>query len=86
MDIINQVLSAISQLALFTLIPFVWYALCHKKCSGFFQWIGLKRLLEFDRTLLGFIVFTVVAILCNYFNVLYHIILNCKLFFACWIS
>lgn len=57
MDIINHVLSAISQLALFALIPFVWYALCHKKCSGFFQWIGLKRPLKFDRTLLGFIVF-----------------------------
>lgn len=73
MDIINHVLSAISQLALFTLIPFVWYALCHKKCSGFFQWIGLKRPLKFDRTLLGFIVFTIVAFIVVSIGILYSL-------------
>lgn len=73
MNIINQVLSSILQLALFTLIPFVWYALCLKKCSGFFQWIGLKRPLEFDRTLLGFIVFTIVAFIVVSIGILYSL-------------
>ncbi|MDE7366334.1 MAG: CPBP family intramembrane metalloprotease [Lachnospiraceae bacterium] len=71
MNIINQTLNAILQLALFTLIPFIWYVFSHKKCSGFFQWIGLKKPSVFDRTLLGFVVFTIVAFIVVSIGILY---------------
>lgn len=78
MNIINEIVSAILQLALFTLIPFVWYVFCHKKCSGFLQWIGLKRIGSkkssgFDRTILGFIVPTVVAFMAVSVGILYSL-------------
>ena len=71
MNVINQTLNAILQLALFTLIPFIWYVFRHKKCSGFFQWIGLKKPSVFDRTLLGFVVFTIVAFIIVSIGILY---------------
>ncbi len=73
MNIINQVLSAILQLALFAFIPFIWYVSCHKKCSGFFQWIGLKRLSVFDRTLLRFVAFIIIAFIVVSIGILYSL-------------
>lgn len=73
MNIINQALSAILQLALFAIIPFIWYVGCHKKCSGFFQWIGLKRLSVFDRILLRFVAFIIVAFIVVSIGILYSL-------------
>ena len=73
MNIINQALSAISQLAFFTLIPFIWYVICNKKCSGFFKWIGLKRLSVFDRALLRFVAFTIVVFIVVSVGILYSL-------------
>lgn len=73
MNIINQALSAISQLAFFTLVPFIWYVICNKKCSGFFRWIGLKRPPVFDRTLLRFVAFTIAAFIVVPVGILYSL-------------
>ncbi len=54
MSLFNQALNSIVQLALFTFIPFIWYILCNRKCSGFFQWIGLNIPSVIDKTLLKF--------------------------------
>lgn len=40
----QKILSSIVQILLFALIPFVWWAITARKKSGFFQWIGLKRI------------------------------------------
>ncbi|MDE6761549.1 MAG: CPBP family intramembrane metalloprotease [Lachnospiraceae bacterium] len=73
MDVINQILSAILQLALFTLFPFIWYVFRYKKSSGFFQWIGLKRPSVFDRTLLEFVVLTIVVFIVVSIGILYSL-------------
>ncbi len=40
---IAELLSAILQIAFLTLIPFVVYVIQHKKTTGFFEYIGLKK-------------------------------------------
>ncbi len=40
----QKLLSSIVQIILFALIPFVWWIVTARKKSGFFQWIGLKRI------------------------------------------
>ena len=73
MSLFNQAISAVVQLALFTLIPFIWYIVCNKKCSGFFQWIGLKKTTVFDRTLLKFVVFTIAVFSVTSVGILYSL-------------
>ncbi|MDE5977036.1 MAG: hypothetical protein K2G70_01020, partial [Turicibacter sp.] len=43
MIFINQLVSALCQLLVLTLIPFVWYVIRNKKILGFFKWMGLQR-------------------------------------------
>lgn len=71
MNIINQALSALLQLTLMTSIPFIWYIICYKKCSGFFQWIGLKAPSIFNKSLLRFIIFTLLAFTVFSIGILY---------------
>lgn len=73
MRLFNQALSAIAQLVLFTSIPFIWYVICNKKYSGFFQWIGLKIPFVFNRTLLKFVVFTIAAFTVISVGILYSL-------------
>lgn len=73
MSLFNQAISAVVQLALFTLIPFIWYIVCNKKCSGFFHWIGLKKPTVFDRTLLKFVVFTIAVFSVTSVGILYSL-------------
>lgn len=40
----QKLLSSIVQIILFALIPFVWWVVTARKKSGFFPWIGLKRI------------------------------------------
>lgn len=40
----QKILSSIVQILLFALIPFMWWVISARKKSGFFQWIGLKRI------------------------------------------
>lgn len=40
----QKLLSSIVQIILFALIPFVWWIVTARKKSGFFPWIGLKRI------------------------------------------
>jgi uncharacterized protein len=39
---INEIISAILQVLVFTLIPFVVYLISHRKIKGFFEYLGLK--------------------------------------------
>ncbi|WP_053985076.1 CPBP family intramembrane glutamic endopeptidase [Niameybacter massiliensis] len=41
--LINQGVNMIFQIILFGIIPFGWYALSHRSCKGFFEYIGIKR-------------------------------------------
>lgn len=40
----QKLLSSIVQIVLFALIPFLWWVVTARKKSGFFPWIGLKRI------------------------------------------
>ncbi len=73
MNIINQTLNALLQLTLITSIPFIWYIIGHKKCSGFFQWIGLKAPSIFNKSLLRFIIFTLLAFTVFSIGILYSL-------------
>lgn len=43
MIFVNQLLSAILQVAVLTAIPFFWYLAVHRRAAGFLRWIGLYR-------------------------------------------
>ena len=40
---LTEIISALAQVLVFSLIPFIWYVIKHRKVKGFFEWIGLKR-------------------------------------------
>ena len=42
MILVNQIISAILQLMLFSAVPFLWYIVTHKKVCGFFDWLGIR--------------------------------------------
>lgn len=42
MILVNQMMSAVLQLMLFSAIPFIWYVITHRKVQGFFDWLGIK--------------------------------------------
>lgn len=39
----SEFVGAISQLALFSIIPFVWWLIAGRKEDNFFKWIGIKK-------------------------------------------
>lgn len=41
MPVLNELISAILQLLLFSLIPFIYYVIRNRKVKGFLHWIGL---------------------------------------------
>jgi membrane protease YdiL (CAAX protease family) len=43
MIFVNQLLSAVLQVAILTAIPFLWYLATHRRAAGFFRWIGLHH-------------------------------------------
>lgn len=43
MIFLNQLISAILQVAILTLIPFVCYLIVHKTAKGFWKWLGFTR-------------------------------------------
>ncbi|TYQ15435.1 UNVERIFIED_CONTAM: CAAX prenyl protease-like protein [Acetivibrio alkalicellulosi] len=43
MQSINMLLSAIVQIVLFSLIPFIWWLFTVRKHTGFLKWIGFKK-------------------------------------------
>lgn len=42
MILANQLMSAVLQLIVLTAVPFAWYMVRYRKCTGFFQWLELK--------------------------------------------
>lgn len=40
---LNEVIGAVLQIAVFMLIPFIFYAIKYRKTTGFFDFIGLKK-------------------------------------------
>lgn len=43
METLNLLISAILQVILFSIIPFVWWLIFSRKENGFLKWIGLKK-------------------------------------------
>ncbi len=43
MQIINLLISAILQLILFSIVPFIWWLICGRKELGFVKWLGFKK-------------------------------------------
>ena len=41
--LLNELLGAVLQLLLFALLPFVWWCITARKKTGFFRWIGFRR-------------------------------------------
>lgn len=41
---IQEMVSSIVQIILFSCIPLVWWIIGYRKKDNFFHWIGLKRL------------------------------------------
>lgn len=50
MQIINLLISAILQVILFSIIPFIWWLICGRKQESFFKWLGLKKIIIKDKT------------------------------------
>ena len=42
--LIQTLINSIIQIALFTLIPFIWWLITARKKMSFFEWIGLKKI------------------------------------------
>ena len=40
---LNQLLNAIIQVVLFSIIPFIWWLVTARKKENFFQWLGVKK-------------------------------------------
>lgn len=43
MQSINLVISTVTQIILFSIIPFIWWAISGRRQGSFFKWIGIKR-------------------------------------------
>ena len=52
---INELISSVVQVLLFTLIPFIWWLVTARKKENFFSWIGLKKPVGDKKTILLFI-------------------------------
>ena len=64
MDVfLNELMGAVLQLLIFSLIPLVWWLITARKAGNFFSWIGLKRIVHTGKpagTLLSVVVSTAV--------------------------
>ncbi|NMM62993.1 CPBP family intramembrane metalloprotease [Clostridium sp. P21] len=43
MQIINLLLSSVIQILMFSIIPFIWWAVRDRKKYGFLRWLGIKK-------------------------------------------
>lgn len=43
MILLNQLISAVLQIMLFSAVPFIWYVFTQKSVRGFFAWLGIKK-------------------------------------------
>ena len=41
--LLNEIVSSIIQILLFSIVPFVWWLITAKKKESFYVWIGLKK-------------------------------------------
>ncbi|KAF1296147.1 hypothetical protein BAU15_10180 [Enterococcus sp. JM4C] len=59
--IFEELINAILNVAVFLVIPFIWWLLFHRKSSNFFRWLGIKKPLVANKK--RFILFFILAIL-----------------------
>lgn len=71
---LNELLGAVMQLLLFSLIPFIWWGITARKKCNFFEWIGIKRITHNKNimftlgiTVLAAIVYCVLNYACIFF-------------------
>lgn len=57
---LNELLGAVMQLLLFSLIPMIWWGITARKKSNFFQWIGIKKIAH-DKNMIVTLLITVVT-------------------------
>lgn len=70
---ISELIGAIFQVVLFSLIPFIWWLITARKQENFFKWIGLKKIIH-TGNVLKTVIFTTAAILIYGFISNYFII------------
>ncbi len=58
---VNELVSAVIQILVFVLIPFLYYLIKHKKATGFLEYIGLKKSPK-EANYLAIYVFLIIAI------------------------
>lgn len=49
MNTVNFIINGILQVAIFSVIPLIWWSSTARKTSGFFEWIGLKKIETEDK-------------------------------------
>ena len=55
-NLVQQMLNALIQIALFAFLPFVWWLISARRKSPFLEWLGLKplKMLAAERSGCGF--------------------------------
>ena len=61
--LVNKIISSLMQIGLFSLIPFLWWAVTAHKKESFFSWIGLKKIKINKRDRKGLVINVVVIAL-----------------------
>lgn len=59
---INELVGALTQVVLFTLVPFIWWLITARKKENFFKWLGFKKPAHKGNLILTLLI-TVVAVL-----------------------
>lgn len=57
----TELLGAVFQLLIFSLIPFIWWLITARKKDSFFKWIGLKKIVH-EKKVVNTLLITVLAV------------------------
>lgn len=66
--LMNKMVSAMAQVILFSLIPFVWWLITARKEQKFSQWMGLKKVTGDKKTAAAIVIVTVGFLLCGMYT------------------
>lgn len=66
--LMNKMVSAMAQVILFSLIPFVWWLITARKEQKFSQWMGLKKVTGDKKTAAAIVIVTVGFLLCGVYT------------------
>lgn len=66
--LMNKMVSAMAQVILFSLIPFVWWLITARKEQKFSQWMGLKKVTGDKKTAAAIVIVTIGFLLCGVYT------------------